>query len=569
MTPRKPRNLLFGRNEHPPFAPIVLLALQHAALSVLFLVYAALIAKGAGFNEAQRQALLAGTLVSGGIGAILQAASARFASGLLVMPIITPVFVAFGIQAGTAAGPGGIATLALLGGVAQIALGRILPRLRAFFPAEVCGVVVLMLGVSILPYGFLRLLGAAPGDREITVHTDALTIGLVTMGSIIVASVWLKGTPRFFALLLGGAAGLAMSAFLGQLDGFAAAIGTAALLAPPQPVLPSFDLGWPLLGGFLILAIVSAVDDMGVFISMDRMDNADWRRPDMPQTARGISASGATSVLSCFLGGGFLGFSSTNIGLAFATGVTSRIVGIGAGLALIGASFFPKLIAAVSALPEPVVGGILGYAASFFIVAGAELALSRMLSPRRMIVIGVPVAAGIVVQATPAVAAGSSGLASIILHSPLMLAALLAIGLNAVMRIGIGQSGRIEITETPAARHDQINEAIAHWGETWGLPRTTVSRASDAVNQLVEAIGRLRAGPISLEVLHDDVNLDFRLIYAGPRIPFPDQAPAPEELLHSADGETRMAGWLVRRLANQVSQFERNGKQGVLLRFDA
>ncbi len=567
--PRKPRNLIFGRDERPAFASTSLLALQHAALSILFLVYAVLISEGAGFTQAQQQALMAGTLLSCGIGAILQAAFPRFASGLLVLPIGTPVFVAFGIQAGVEAGPGGIATLALIGGVAQIAMGQLLPKLRAFFPAEVCGVVVLMLGVSILPHGFLRILGAESGGVAVDIDTKALTIGLVTMASIIAASVWLKGTPRFFALLLGCAAGHAAAAVFGELDGFGTAISAAAFISTPQPIIPSFDISLALIAGFLILAVVSAVDDMGVFISMDRMDNADWVRPDMPQTARGISASGATSVISSFLGGSFLGFSSTNIGLAFATGVTSRIVGIGAGLALIAASFFPKLIAAVGAMPAPVVGGILAYAASFFIVAGAELALSRMLSPRRMIVIGVPVAAGIIVQATPAVAAGSTGLAAVILHSPLMLSALLAIGLNAIMRIGIAQSGAIDITSDEGARHEQVAEALNQWGEIWGLPRATVMRAAHAVNQLIETVSPSQSSPVTLEARHDDVTVDLRLIYTGQPITIPHRAPTPEEFLNDADGEARMTGWLVRNLANQVKPFEQNGKQGILLRFDS
>jgi len=76
---------------------------------------------------------------------------------------------------------------------------------------------------------------------------------------------------------------------------------------------------------------------------MDRLDDSDWSRPNMKQVSRGISALGATNVLSAFLSGIFIGLSSTNIGLAFATGITSRIVGIVAGAVLIAASFFPKL----------------------------------------------------------------------------------------------------------------------------------------------------------------------------------------------------------------------------------
>lgn len=567
--PKKPRNLVFGREERPKLSAIVILALQHSALSILFLVYAVLIAKGAGFTAAEQQALLAGTLISCGIGAIIQAGFPRYASGLLVIPIGTPVFVAFGIEAGRQAGPGGIATLAIIGGLTQIAMGRILPKLRAFFPSEVCGVVVLMLGVSILPHGFLRILGTESTGMAAHVHIEPLVIGLATLVAIIAASVWLKGTARFFALLIGCAVGHAVAAMFGELGHFGAAINAAEFVSAPHLIVPSLNVGMSLIAAFVVLAVVSTIDDMGVFISMDRLDDADWSRPDMAQTSRGVTFAGVNAVIAGILGGSFPGFSSTNIGLAFATGVTSRIVGVAAGVALLAASFFPKLIAAVGAMPAPVVGGILGYAASFFIVAGAELALSRMLSPRRMIVIGLPVAAGIMLQANPELAENSAGIVAAILHSPLIFSALLAIALNAIMRIGIAQSNRIEITEVSSDRHEQINDTLEQWGETWGLPRATVTRAASAANQIVEAVWDLRHGPVMLEARQDDVHVDLRVIYTGQPITFPDRAPTPDELLSGPEGEARMAGWLVRHLANTAKPFQRKGEQGVLLQFDA
>lgn len=564
--PKRPRNLVFARDEHPPKPSIAFLALQHAALSVLFLVYAAMVGKGAGFTPPQQNALLVGTLISCGLGAILQAGSPRLASGLLVIPLASPLFVIFGIQAGTEMGPGGIATLAVAGGLMQMILGRVLQRLRAFFPPEVCGVVVLMLGVSILPHAFHRMLGLEGGAAALQMDADAIMISLATMASIIAASVWLTGSKRFFALLIGCATGYLLAAALGELGEFGTIVAGAPVMSLPSPVLPSLDLGLPLVAAFCVMAVVSAVDGMGVLISTDRLDDAAWSRPDMAMLSRGISATGACSVASGLLGGTFVALSSTNIGLAFATGVTSRVVGIAAGVLLIAISFFPKLLALVTAMPDPVVGGILGYAASYFIVAGADLALSRMMSPRRMIVIGVPIAAGIAIQATPAIGHGLTGISALMLHSPLILSSLMAIGLNAVMRIGIAQTERITVSES-AARHDEVLETLERWGELWGLKQGTVMQANAAVNQLLEAVSDLREGEVTLEARHDELNFDLRVVYAGRPMVFPDKAPTAEELLNDDDGVSRMAGWLVRHLAHQARPFTREGKQGVLLRF--
>jgi xanthine/uracil permease len=562
----RPRNLTYAREERPRLPSTIVLALQHAALSILFLIYAAMVARGAGFTLLQEQALLVGTLVTCGLCAILQAASPRWSSGLLVIPIATPLFVVFGIQAGKDVGPGGIATLAIAGGIVQMAMGKLLPKLRAFFPAEVCGVVVLMLGVSILPLGFHRLLGSEPGAEDLLVDPQALAVGLITIGSIVAASIWLKGSKRIFSLLIGSGAGYVAAGYFGMLGDVAGIIAGLPLLSRPQPALPSLDIELPLLATFLLLAIVSSIDDLGVFISTDRLDDAAWSKPDMVRLSRGVSSVGSANIVSGFLGGGFLGLSSTNIGLAFATGVTSRVVGVAAGLIMIVASFFPAVLAVVTAMPDAIIGGIIAYAASYFIVAGADLALSRMLSPRRMVVIGLPIAAGIAVQATPAVAEGTVGMLSVILHSPLILSSLMAVGLNALMRIGIARTASVTL---PAGehQHDRILESLEEYGELWGLKRTTVTQANAAVNQLVEVVRDLSDGDILLEARHDEVSLELSVVYTGPPLTIPESAPTLDQL-GEADGVSRMAGWLMRNLADRATPFNRKGQQGVMLLFE-
>ena len=62
-----------------------------------------------------------------------------------------------------------------------------------------------------------------------------------------------------------------------------------------------------------------------------------------------------------------------------------------AGGLLMAVTFVPLALKHVLSLPDAVVAGILFYAACYFIVSGAELSLSRMLSPRRALVIGLSV----------------------------------------------------------------------------------------------------------------------------------------------------------------------------------
>lgn len=175
---KRPRNLVYAVDERPPTGSILVLGLQHAALSIVFLVYAAMVAKGAGFSLAEQQAMVVGTLLACGIGAILQAGFPRLSSGLLLIPLSSPMFVIFAIPAGSQAGPGGVAALTLVGGLVQIIVGLTFRRLRAFFPPEVCGVVVLMLGVSMVPHAVESIITAPAHSDGILTVSSAIALGI-------------------------------------------------------------------------------------------------------------------------------------------------------------------------------------------------------------------------------------------------------------------------------------------------------------------------------------------------------------------------------------------------------
>lgn len=563
---KRPRHLLFARDEQPPIRSIIPLAVQHVVPPIVFLFYAVIVAQSAGFTAPQQQTMLVGTLLACGIGAMFHAAFLRQSSGLLMVPMTNVVAMMVAIQVGKEAGPAGIATLAIFCGFLEIIMGRGLRFLRPYFPPEVCGVVVLLLGISMVPGGFDRILGLNGETAVQMLDMSSVIVGLLTLVSISACSIWLKGTLRLFSMLIGCTIGYIAAAAFGDFGQINEVISSASIFALPHPVLPSFDLTPSLLIGFICVALITAIDDVGVIVSTDRLDDANWSKPNIAQIARGLSSSGGINILSGLMGGTAIGLSSSNVSLAFSTGVTSRVVGIAAGGLMILISFFPKVLAVVAAMPEPVLGGVLAYAAGYFIVSGSELALARMMSARRMLVVGLSVAGGVAVQATPEIAAQAPETLKIILESPLIVGALLAIGINAVMRIGIAQTERILVDEGDR-RHEQIADRLDEWGETWGLSRATALQATAAVNQLIEAIADLKTGDVILEARHDDVNLDIRITYKGQPMVFPDKAPTTDELMHDPDGVSRMAGWLLRHLADRASTFVDGDQQGVMLRF--
>jgi xanthine/uracil permease len=444
----------------------------------------------------------------------------------------------------------------------------------------VCGVVVLMLGVSLIPGALRRMLGVGSMGGEAVAAArfmpEAALIGGITLATIVVAAVWLKGSARFFAMVIGCAAGLVAAALTGFTASLGDAIAAAPLLALPPLLWPSFASLPTLLSSVLLallpvivlLALVDSVDGMGVLISTHRLDDADWQRPNMTQVSRGVQSIGLTNILSGLLGGTATCLSSSNIGLAFSTGVTARIVAIVAGAILIASAFFPKLIALVLAIPDPVLGGILAYVASYFVVMGADLALSRMLSQRRLLVIGLSITAGLAVLALPEVFHGLSGPLAFIFESPLAVSALFAIVLNSLMRVGIAQT--FTTTLAPGVSYGETaRELLDELGEQWGLHRETAVRAGTALHELLDVLCTQTSGPIKLVARTDDLHLDLRLLYDGQAMIFPDRRPTPEEMLDDPDAVARMSGWLLRHMAGRAVSFAQEDQQGVWLRFDS
>ena len=383
---KRPTYLQFANDETPPPLSTAILAFQHSAIVLINLVYVVIITKALNLSAADQFAMLSTTLLVCGLATLLQA---RFGSKLLIVFHPNPIYIPLIIAAGLTEGPAGIAVLLLSAGVVQFVFGSLVRRLRVFFPPEVCGVVVIMLGVSLLP-GTLRGIVTQSVDKTFMhVESAGLITALVTLAVASAGSVWLRGMARFFSLLLGCVAGMIVAYALGiwQFGETSTALDVPAF-ALPSIHLPGFTFSIGLVYLAVVAALVNVVDELGVLIGTERLDDAEWRRPDFRKMSLGLQASGLFTAISGALGGAAMGMSSANLSLAYATGVTSRAVAMAAGAILIGVAFVPLALKNVLSLPDAVVAGILFYAACYFIVSGAELALSRMLSPPRALVVG-------------------------------------------------------------------------------------------------------------------------------------------------------------------------------------
>lgn len=561
---KRPSYLQYANDETPPPLSIAVLAFQHSAIVLINLVYVVIIAKSLNLSATDQFAMLSTTLLVCGLVTALQA---KFGSGLLIAYHPNPIYIPLIIAAGLSEGLGGIAFLLLCAGTVQFVFGSLVRRLRVFFPPEVCGVVVIMLGVSLLP-GTLRGIVTQSVDKTfLHVEPGALAVALVTLAVAAAGSVWLKGMARFFSLLLGCVAGMIVAWALGVWHfGDTRAAIEVPVLSLPSIHVPGITFSAGLIYLAVVAALVNVVDELGVLIGTERLDDADWRRPNFSRMSMGLQASGLGTAVSGALGGVALGMSSANLSLAYATGVTSRAVGVAMGAILVAVTFVPVALKHVLSLPDAVVAGILFYAACYFVVSGAELALSRMLSPRRALVIGLSVGAGILLQSVPTLTTSFAGTSLEHVLAPMTFATIVAIVLNLVMRIGIRQQERMVFSGPRAgADADEILETL---GERWGMHRQTGARAAAAMSEMLELLGTSAKGPIDCTISYNELVLVMKFAYEGKPVVLPGKAPDADTLADSPDGVAQMAGWIVRKLSDYSSTGFVNGKQQVQMVFE-
>jgi xanthine permease XanP len=220
-------------------------------------------------------------------------------------------------------------------------------------------------------------------------------------------------------------------------------------------------------------------------------------------------------------------------------------------------------------MPRPVLGATLWFSGAFVLINGLQIVTSRMLDPRRTFVIGLSFALGLSVDVYPTFWAGLPAWAQPFVSSSLVLGTISALSLNALFRLGI-RSSHSFVVDPAAMDPKEIAERMESQGAAWGARRDVIDRATFNLTQSIETIvdSGAAGGPLDVQASFDEFNLDLRVSYAGPPLELPERRPTNEEIMASEEGQRRLAGFLLRRLADRVQSTQRGGRSVLLFHFD-
>lgn len=551
---RRPPDLEYTVDEKPPFPTTTVLALQHVGIVTTAFVFPILVARAANLEAGATAFLVSMSMLANGISTIFQAFRYRnFGSGYLIPRVAGPNFVSASILALNTGGIALLAGMTAVSGLFQSALSTVVHRLRVLFPVEVTGLVIMMLGVAVVPVGLPSFFGMSSYDA--TPSGVDTAISLVVLSLTIGITVWGRGQLRFIPLVVGMGAGYLLCIAAGLLGPVQVSqVAGAPLVAVPD--LRHFGIAFDpiLLIPFLIAALTTFVKSVGEISICQRINDADWKRPDMKNVRSGLFADGIASTIGGLIGGMGQTGSSSNIGLSIATRATSRYIAYVAGAVLVCLAFLPMFAGIFVVMPKPVIGATLLYVAGFIIVGGFQTIATRMLDSRKIFVIGLSFIFGISIYIIPGAYKGVPPIFRPIFDSALALTTVLAVVLNLVFRIGISKKHGFSVDST-IPLYETIRITMERQGEAWAARKEEIDRMTAAVAEACEALvfHGLAAGPVSITVRFDEFNLDSTLAYTGKPLPLPDQAPDHERVLGSPEGVTELAGYLVKSRADRVT----------------
>ena len=566
---RKPAHLSYGVDDKPPLAVNALSGLQHVGLMSIYLVFPALVAKAAGAPAEVAVAMVSMTLVALAIGTLLQAfSSGPVGSGFLCQPIASVVYFVPSMVAVKHGGLSAVFGMTIVAGLLEIGLARVLSRLRAIFPAEIAGLVVLLVGIASGIVGLRTALAGA--DVSAVPSSVDLGLALTTLAIMVVLNVWGRGKLRLLCVLIGMAAGYAAAWALGRVG----AAQAAQLGAAPLFALPTVShLGWAfdptLLLPFVVAAVAATLKVMGNVTTCQKVNDADWVRADMRSIGRGVVGDGLGSVVAGALGAHGLNSSTSAVGLVTATGVTSRRVALSVAAFLLVLAFVPKLGQLFYLMPRPAAGAALAFSSTFIIINGLEIMTSRLLDARRTLVIGLALIFGLAVEGFPGLLEIFPSGARVALGTSLVLGTLVALGLNALFRLGVRKTAMLTVQPGPADS-TALRQFMERQGAAWCARREVIDRAGFNLAQSIETIAAsgVAQGTLEVAATFDEFNLDLRVSYDGPPLELPDMRPSHDEILASEEGERRLAGYMLRRFADRVAVSRKGERSTVLFHFD-
>lgn len=436
--------LIYRLEDRPPLPQTLFAAGQHLlAMFVAVITPALLICQALGLPAQDTQHIISMSLFASGLASILQIKTwGPVGSGLLSIQGTSFNFVTPLIMGGLALKNGGAdvpTMMAALFGTLMVAscteilLSRVLHLARRIITPLVSGVVVMIIGLSLIQVGLTSIGGgfSALNDHSFGAPKNLLLAGVVLL-VIILLNRQRNPYLRVASLVIAMAVGYLVAWLMGMLPKDMSSTTQSAIMVP-TPLYYGLGFDWSLLVPLMLVFMVTSLETIGDITATSDVSEQPVRGPlYMKRLKGGVLANGLNSMLSAVFNTFPNSCFGQNNGVIQLTGVASRHVGFVVALMLIVLGLFPAVSGFVQHIPEPVLGGATIVMFGTIAASGVRIVSREPLNRRAIMIIALSLAVGLGVAQQPLILQFAPDWLKTLLSSGIAAGGITAIVLNLV-----------------------------------------------------------------------------------------------------------------------------------------
>ena len=437
MNNETPKGLIYGLEARPPLRDTLFAALQHLLAIFVAIITPPLIIAGALKLDLETTGFLVSmSLFVSGLATFVQCRRlGPVGCGLLCVQGTSFSFIGPIIAAGIAGGLPAIFGATIAGSVVEMLVSRVLKYMRRIITPLVSGIVVTLIGLSLIKVGITACGGGEAAKAAGTFGSiEYVGLAVLVLALIIFFNRSSNHYLRMSSIVIGLVIGYVVSWAMGMVN-FSDIPDFGNLNIPiPFKYGVSFDLSAVVsLGLVYLITAIEAYGDITAnsLISGQPVEGEKF----MKRASGGILADGFNSMLAGIFNSFPNSIFAQNNGMIQLTGVASRYVGyfIAGMLVLLG--LFPVVGLVFSLMPEPVLGGATLLMFGTVAAAGIRIIASQDINRKATLVIAISFSFGLSVELVPEILSQLPETVRNIFSSGITTGGVMAILTNALIQI--------------------------------------------------------------------------------------------------------------------------------------
>lgn len=402
--------LIYGLNDRPPFREAFFAALQHLLAIFVAIITPPLIISGALKLDTETTGYLVSmALIASGIATFVQCRRFGFiGTGLLCIQGTSFSFIGPIIAAGTTGGLALVFGSCMAAASVEMIISRLLKYTRKIITPLVSGIVVTLIGMSLIKVGITACGGGAAAQADGT-FGSLRYVGLAALVLVLIL-IFNRSSNRYLrmsSIVIGLATGYVVAWLMGMIDfGSVQSFGGVTV---PHPFRFGLDISLSAVLALALIFVITAIEAYG-----------------------DITANSMISGMLCAFPNSVF---AQNNGMIQLTGVASRYVGYYIAGMLVVLGLFPAVGLVFSLMPEPVLGGATLLMFGTVAAAGIRIIAAQEMNRKATLVIAVSFSLGLSVELVPDILCQLPETLHNIFASGITTGGLTAIVANALIRI--------------------------------------------------------------------------------------------------------------------------------------